>query len=445
METRSHFVSRCASAGLVLALVLTGLGTALPSFASSDAAPPVAAPAAQSLRTTPTPTTTITANITARQRRIFRKLWSIVNERYIYPDFNGLDWQAARVEINRRINAGMTDEAFYEAMRDLIASLNDDHSQFLSPDEAKDEDAEYEGTGTYTGIGIVSAVNAERGYLYVLTVMPDSPAERSGIRPHDHVLEIDGQPSVDASGQSQSWLLRGEAGTTVTLRVRTPGQAPRLVEVQRDEVTSVERIEHRLLAGDAGNPRIGYLNVPSLFEANVLSRSRTAVRDLMKDGPLDGFILDLRTNGGGTYGNLRGLLALFTGGDMGEFVSRSGTTTPIRVRASGIGNSQQVPLVVLISTATESFAEVLAGALQAAGRATLIGQSTAGNVEILLSHDFEDGSRLWLAEETFRLPNGAIWEGEGLMPDVLIPLGWDEYTVEDDPVLAAALKQFESR
>ncbi|MCS6847926.1 MAG: S41 family peptidase [Anaerolineae bacterium] len=443
MKTRPRFASCCASAGLVVALTLTGLGVALPSFASGPAALQVAAPSAQSLRTTPTPTPGIAAGTMARQRRIFRKLWNIVNERYIYPDFNGFDWQAARVEINRRINAGMTDEAFYEVMRDLIASLDDDHSQFLSPDEAREEDAEYEGIATYTGIGIVSAVNAERGYIYVLAVMPDSPAEQAGIRPHDHVLEIDGQPSVDASGESQSWLLRGEAGTTVMLRVRTPGQEPRLVEVQRGEVTSVERIEHRLLS--SGALRIGYLNVPSLFEADVLSRSRAAIRDLMKDGPLDGFILDLRINGGGTYGNLRGLLAIFTSGDVGEFVSRSGTTTPIRVRASGIGNSQEVPLVVLIGAETESFAEVLAGVLQAAGRATLVGQRTAGNIEILLSHDFEDGSRLWLAEETFRLLNGAIWEGEGLTPNVLIPLGWDEYTAEDDPVLAAALRQFESR
>ncbi|MFN4293885.1 MAG: S41 family peptidase [Thermoflexales bacterium] len=440
MDTRRRFALRCASAALALALAFAGLGATPTLFASGPAAPP-----AQPLRATPAPNVGVTAQATARQQRIFRRLWRIVNERYVYPDFNGFDWQAARAETHRRINAGMTDEAFYEAMRDLIAGLNDDHSQFLSPDEAREEDAEYRGVGAYTGIGIVSAVNAARGYIYVLTVMPDSPAERAGIRPHDHVLEIDGRPSVNAAGEPQLHLLRGDAGTTVTLRVRTPGQAPRLVSAQRAVVTSVERIEHRLLTGDAGDLRIGYLNVPSLFEAGVLSRSRAAIRDLMRDGALDGFILDLRTNGGGAYGNLRGLLAIFTSGNIGEFVARSGATTPIRVRASAIGNSQRVPLVVLISAATESFAEVLAGALQASRRATLIGQATAGNVEILLSHDFEDGSRLWLAEETFRLPNGTMWEGKGLTPDIPIPLGWDEYTAEDDPVLAAALKHFALR
>ncbi|MCL6509872.1 MAG: PDZ domain-containing protein [Anaerolineae bacterium] len=422
------------------ALACTVLGP-LAARAAPGAAPRLATQAALLPRATLMPPV-VSASATARQRRIFRSLWNIVNERYVYPDFNGYNWRAARAQITQRINAGMTDEQFYEVMRSLIVNLNDDHSQFLSPDEAKAEDAEYEGVGTYSGIGIVSAVNSERRYIYVLTVLPDSPAERSGIRPHDHVLEIDGQPTVDENGQSRSWLLRGEAGTPVTVRVRTPGQEPRIVELRRAEVTSVERIEHRLIANAGGDRRIGYLNIPSLFEANVLPRARAAIRELMKDGPLDGFILDLRTNGGGTYANLRGLLAFFTGGRVGEFVSRNGTTTPIRIRAAGIGNSQQVPLTVLISGATESFAEVLAGALQAAGRATLIGQSTAGNVEILLAHEFEDGSRLWLAEETFRLPDGLVWEGNGLTPDVLIPLGWDEYTEENDPVLAAALERF---
>ncbi|MDW8351747.1 MAG: S41 family peptidase [Anaerolineae bacterium] len=434
MNMRPRCFPRCTFAGLALVLALAGLGVCRPSPALGRAALPTA-----SLHQTPTPD----GEATARQRRIFQRLWRIVNERYIYPHFNGFDWQAARIEINRRINAGMTDEAFYEAMRGLIDNLNDDHSHFLSPDEARDEDKEYAGDGTYVGIGIVSAANVERGYIYVLNVMPDSPAERVGIRPHDHILEIDGQPSVDASGELQSWRLRGERGTTVTLRVRTPGQAPRLVELQRDEVTNNERIEHRLFT--VGALRIGYLNVPSLFESDVLARSRAAIRSLMQDGPLDGFILDLRTNGGGFSSNLRGLLAIFTGGNLGEFVTRRGRSTPLRIRAAGIGNSQQVDLVVLIGAETESFAEVLAGALQAAGRATLIGQRTAGNIEILFAHNFEDGSRLWLAEETFRLPNGVTWENDGLTPDVLIPIGWDEYTEENDPVLAAALAHFESR
>lgn len=414
-------------------VLLTTLGLGMPPERALAAAAASAPP--QLTATAPSP-----ADLKARQQRIFRRLWRIVNDRYIYPDFNGYDWRAARNTMNQRIAAGMSDDQFYEAMRQLIIALGDDHSQFLSPDEARSEDADYEGTGSYIGIGIVTAVNRDKGYLYVLSVLPDSPAEQSGIRPHDHVLEIDGQPSVDAQGNSQAQLLRGPPGTVVRLRIRTPGMEPRLLELQREAVSSVERIEYRVLAHDAGGRRIGYLNIPSLFEESVLARSRQALRALMQAGPLDGLILDLRTNGGGTYGNLRGLLTLFTDGEVGYFATRSGMRTPIRVRANNIGNSQRVPLAVLVGPATESFAEVLAGVLQSRGRAALIGQHTAGNIETLLSHEFEDGSRLWLAEESFRLPDGSGWEGRGLEPDVYVDKNWDEYTLDDDPVLAAALE-----
>jgi C-terminal peptidase prc len=410
-------------------------------------APAAVAPEVGTLTGTPagTPTATPAARgragpsseASARHQRIFRKLWQTVNLRYVYPDFNGFDWAAAQPATEEHIATGLTDEQFYDAMRDLIGKLNDSHSSFLSPDEAQSEDDEYTSTGTYTGVGLVTDVNSGGRHLVVLTVLPDSPAERAGIQPHDAILEIAGQPSVDADGNSMSKLLRGEDGTSVEVVVRTPGQVPRRVQMIRGRVTSTEHITSRILPGTA---RIGLLDVPSLFEENVTTRTRSAMLDLMKDGPLDGLILDLRTNGGGSYPNLRGLLGLFTSGTVGHLVNRAGARTTVRVRPNGIGNSQTVPLVVLIGPSTESFAEVLAGVLQAKGRARLIGQNTAGNIETLLAHEFEDGSRLWLAEESFRLPNGSSWELIGLNPDTRVEGEWDQYTAQDDPVIARALR-----
>jgi C-terminal peptidase prc len=386
----------------------------------------------------------VTAATTARQLRIFRQLWTIVNERYVYPDFNGYDWRAARDELNARIAAGMTDAQFHEALSDLIVALNDEHSSFLSPQDAEAEDAEYSGNGTYVGVGLITDVNPDARHIYILSVLPNSPAEQAGLRPHDHILQIGGQPSVDADGNSQSFLLRGDAGTTVDLIVRTPGQDPRPIQVTRGQVNSSERIEQRVLTDTASGKRIGYLLVPSLFEESIAPRARRAMRDLMRAGNLDGLILDLRTNGGGSYPNLRGILGMFTGGTMGNLVNRDGARTAIRARAERIGNSQTVPMVVLIGSGTESFAEVLAGALQARGRAVLIGQNTAGNIETLLSHEFEDGSRLWLAEESFQLPDGTSWELVGLTPDVRIDAAWDEFTADNDPVIAAAVARLKA-
>ncbi|NJM39963.1 MAG: hypothetical protein HC853_03895 [Anaerolineae bacterium] len=80
--------------------------------------------------------------------------------------------------------------------------------------------------------------------------------------------------------------------------------------------------------------------------------------------------------------------------------------------------------------------------MQGKNRAQLIGQPSAGNIETLLRHDFEDGSVAWIAQETFRLPDGSGWEGVGLQPDTRIEIGWDEYTEENDPVIEAAVKTF---
>jgi C-terminal peptidase prc len=399
--------------------------------AAHDAAPVMAAGPA-------TPTPSAEKGDAQQQRRIFNQFWSIINDRYVYPDFNGLDWRAALDASLKRIDAGLSDDDFHAMLADLIASLNDSHSAFLSPEEAKAEDDEYNSAGTYVGIGVITDINADQRHLYVLTVLPDSPAAKAGILPHDHILTINGEPAVDAQGESQSRRMRGEEGTPVTLTVRTPGQEPRTVTLNRGVVNNAERVEYRVLTG---TQRIGYLMVPTLFENAIAQQTRDAMTAMMKGGRLDGLILDLRTNGGGAYPNLRDVLALFTRGDMGSLTNRDGDITNIRVRARAVGNSQTVPMVVLIGHGTESFAEVMAGALQHTGRARLIGQNTAGNIETLLSHEFLDGSRLWLAEETFRLPDGTNWEGVGVAPDIRIDKGWDEFTAANDPAIAEAVKQ----
>jgi C-terminal processing protease CtpA/Prc len=82
--------------------------------------------------------------------------------------------------------------------------------------------------------------------------------------------------------------------------------------------------------------------------------------------------------------------------------------------------------------------------LQAQGRVRLVGQRSAGNIETLRAHRFEDGSVAWIAEETFHLTDGSNWEGKGLAPDILVNKAWDEYTDDNDPVIAAAVKVLSS-
>ena len=408
------------------------------SGADSVQAPSAPTPAARSdkperaLESVPTATT-------ERQLRVFRQLWNIVNDHYVYPDFNGYDWKKAKTDTEARIKAGMADPKFYDLMSELITNLNDNHSSYLSPQDAKAEDEAYKGKKEYVGIGVLVDSNKDKKYVYILQVYPGSPADEAGLKPHDHILEIDGTPSVDADGVEHDELMRGPVDTSVTLTVRTPGSEPRAVTITRASVNSSEPVVFRILPG---KKRIGYMLVPTLFEDTIGEQMRDGLKALMKEsgGKLDGLIVDMRINGGGAYPILNSALGFFTRGNMGKLVDREQTLYAINVRAEKIGNSQTVPLVVLVGPATESYAEVFAGSLQGKGRAKLIGLPSAGNIETLLRHDFEDGSVAWVAEETFQLPNGSGWEGVGLQPDVRVTAGWDEFTDANDPGIAAAVK-----
>lgn len=114
---------------------------------------------------------------------------------------------------------------------------------------------------------------------------------------------------------------------------------------------------------------------------------------------------------------------------------------PLDVEAHEIGNSQTVPLVVLVDLETVSFAEVLSGVLQNSGRAQVVGQTTLGNVEVLWGYDFDDGSRAWIAHNAFE-PEGldlGVWEETGIVPDVRAPTRWDLFSEATDPAFPVAL------
>jgi C-terminal peptidase prc len=428
-NTRLKYTLAC---GLIAACWLTSLCAAsgLTWWAATSLAP------TPTLSHTPIPATISDDETTARHLRIFTELWETVRDSYLYPDYNGADWDATGQAYRARIEAGLSDEEFWIAMDDMLLELNDDHSIFLSPTDVEQENLELSGELEYVGIGVYTTVpwEIEKEYVVVLLVFPNSPAERAGLRSHDHILAVDGHPACcDAWGYDYLERLSGPEGSDVQVQVRTPGQAPRTVTMTRTLVQEPLPVEARLLEGN-----IGYILIPTLWDETVVERVRQALEELTAEGELAGLVLDNRVNPGGSDIVLKGLLAFFTDGQVGHFVGSWGQE-PMHVNGIDVGGSQHVPLAILVSRETASFAEVFSGVLQEAGRAHVVGNITLGNIETLYGYDFEDGSRAWIAQETFRPPSGADWEKTGIIPDVEIPLDWDEFTIEDDPQLEAAL------
>jgi C-terminal peptidase prc len=406
--------------------------TATPSPIST--ATPVAIPSPLPT-TVPTITSIPDSETTARHLRIFTRLWTLVRDNYLYPDYNGVDWNAIGEAYRTRIEAGLSDEDFWLLMDDMLRELNDDHSYFLSPDAVAEQELMETGTLDYVGVGFSASGVPGKGYAVILLIVPDSPAAHAGLRSHDRILEIDGLPACcDAEGYDFLYRLLGPEGSTVKLRVQTPGESPHTVTLTRRRIQSSLPLETRQLEGG-----IGYVLIPNLWDETLPEQMHQALEGIAAGEEPSGLIIDMRVNAGGSSTVLRALLSFFADGELGYFVSHD-RKDPLRVRGTDVGGSQDVPLVILVGKKTASFGEVFSGVLQETQSALVVGRTTDGNVEILFGHDFEDGSQAWIAQETFLPPSGTDWEETGIVPDVEIPLDWDEFTSEDDPQLEAAVE-----
>jgi carboxyl-terminal processing protease len=375
------------------------------------------------------------------QQAVIDEAFELIRTTYVFTDYNGLDLDGEQRRISALVASGAGDAQVYAEMANLIERLDDRHSVFMTPAEVKEDEERQTRTGGFQGIGVVTDVDRDARYLVVLYVYATSPAADAGIKPHDRILTIDGAPSVDAAGKSQVLKLRGKAGTVVNVELQSPGGKARVLPITRGLVVRDLPVQARVLPGPK---KIGYLRVPTLAEDAVYKDLRAALRTMMADNgdALDGIVLDLRNNAGGSYLNAIALLGHFVpDGSYGTLIKRGEPDEPFEVNALTYGNSDTVPLIVLTNYNTISFSEIVAGVIQRSGRGRVIGQRTRGNIELVRVNDLRDGSRLLLAEQTYRPAAGANWEGVGLQPDVDIDVDWENMTSEDDPMLKAAIAE----
>jgi C-terminal processing protease CtpA/Prc len=163
---------------------------------------------------------------------------------------------------------------------------------------------------------------------------------------------------------------------------------------------------------------------------------------LLQDAPLDGLILDVRDNPGGFIDTMLDTMALFVDG--GIIGASSGRTSREKLEVPAgktLPALVGVPIVVLTSDETVSAAEMFAAGLRVRERARVVGTTSAGNTENLLLHELPDGSRLWLAEFAYHLPDGSLLEGNGVRPDREVDVEWWRYGSADDPQIQAAIEE----
>lgn len=378
------------------------------------------------------------------QLQIFEELWKIVDRDYLYEDFNGLDWQAVHDEYHHKIESGLNNEEFYISMAEMIDLLDDDHSTYLNPEEAAEEDAQYNGENDFVGFGVLLTAVPEKERAVILVTFENSPAAQAGLKPRDSILSIDSQPILDADGFLNQALL-GPSGSTGTLVVQSPGEESRQVTLTRRQVTGSLPVPYAILTSPQGK-RVGYILLVSFTDTSIEDKI-AGILGLFHNNDVEAIIIDNRMNEGGADTVLRQVLSYFTEGTLGYFINRRGKF-PLHInKPNYVLNSGELPLVVLVGPNTVSFGEIFSGILKDTQRAYLIGEQTDGNIEILWGYTFDDGSRAWIAHDTFRPINhpNHDWEQTGIIPDLTVPVAWEDFALEDDPAVRAALEYFDFR
>lgn len=366
------------------------------------------------------------------QMRILREISNIIKDVYVYTDFNGKDWNGIESRYKEKVQSGLDTESFYREMQSMINELGDEHSAFISPVGVEQAEAALRGDIEFVGVGIYGQPDLERERMIVISTYPGSPAEYGGIQDHDSILLVDGLPITEESGNR----LRGPRCSAVVLTVQSPGEAARDVMLIRYAIQGNVPIDARLVTAKDGS-KIGYIFIPSFFDETLPGQIENALNQF---GQLDGLMLDVRLNGGGSSSVTYPILEYFANGRLGEFVSRA-DSRPLTIEPNPIQNSQTVPLVIMVSRDTVSFGEIFAGVLKDSGRARIVGETSLGNVEVLRGYDFEDGSQLWIASETFYSAfSDTNWEETGIIPDVQAYAEWDTFYFDTDPSIAAALE-----
>ncbi len=295
------------------------------------------------------------------------------------------------------------------AIKGMVEALGDPYTAQLDAETYQRISQDL--TGIYEGIGAYVSVKDEQ---LIIAPIADSPADKAGIRAGDVILEIDGQSTEGMSLVEAVLLVRGPEGTIVNLLVLHEGETePELVSVIR-AVIEVPSVDFEM------REEMAYIAISDFTERTAEELS-SVLEELNQQGAA-GIIVDLRGNLGGLLDAAVDVTGFFLeeGVVVVDVVDNEGHHDVYSVRAGA--TTTDLPLVVLVDEYSASASEVLAGALQDYGRATIAGETTFGKGSANVLLPLDDGSGLYITNARWFTPNGRLIEGEGIQPDYELEL-----------------------
>lgn len=293
------------------------------------------------------------------------------------------------------------------AIDGMVKSLNDPHSNYLSPKMYKTLMEQTE--GSFAGIGVVMGMDNEQK-IHIVGIMENSPGQKAGLQEGDEILAVDGVPVTQMAFDEVAAHVRGQAGTDVVLTIMRDN-ANQDITITRDNI-KLKTVGHKMLDNN-----IGYIQIVS-FSEDTANEFNEAYNDLKNQG-MKALVLDLRNNPGGLLTTCVEIAKkLVPKGEIVSIVDKQGN----KETYSSSLEAPEYPLVVLINKNSASASEILSGAIQDTKSGTIIGNTSygKGSVQTILPMFEDDAVKLTIAK--YYTPSGRSIDGTGITPDIEINL-----------------------
>ena len=349
--------------------------------------------------------------------QLFQQAWQVIDQNYV--DRKAVNYQ----------------NMSYAAINAMVSSLHDKgHTYFLTPSQSQAFDQQE--SGKFVGIGITLSQDTTSKKFIINSTMVNSPAEKAGLRRNDIILSVNGTRTQGKILDDVSKLISGNASTTVTIIIQRPGvQQPLTFHIVRAVITEQNVIMHYIR-----QDHIAHIQIVQ-FANGVSDQLKTSI-DQAKSMGATKIILDLRNNGGGEVQEAINTVSDFVkSGNVYLEKDSSGHTMPVSV--TGTTLDTKIPLVVLVNENSASAAEIVPGALQDNGRATIIGAQTFGTGTVMNRFDLSDGSVIWVGVDEWLTPKGKFIRDEGITPNIAVkmPANASVLTPNDENVQNMTLQQ----
>ena len=334
--------------------------------------------------------------------------------------------QSTYQQLKANFDGELDEQALIDgAHRGLVEAAGDPYTTFMTAEEAAEFNNDLSGN---IGGGIGAEIGLRNDAVTIIRVLPDNPAEEAGLEAGDQIIAVNDEPVGDETVDDVVGKIRGEVGTSVKISV--------LRDERRQDITVTRRTVTNPSVQSRIENNIGILTL-SRFDEQTSRLAREAAQSFKREN-VRGVVLDLRGNGGGYLTAAQEVAGIWLNNKV-VVTERSGGQVTEELKTGNDAILNGVPTTILVNGGSASASEIVAGALQDHGAATLIGEKTFGKGSVQKIIELSNGNQLKVTIAKWYTPKGKNITESGIEPDQIIELTQEDVNAGDDPQLDAAL------